>query len=60
MDYYIDDGYSGTNFNRPAFEKLLQDITNGKINTIIVKDLSRLGRNHIEVLLRKYIPNYEC
>ncbi len=49
VDYYIDDGYSGTNFNRPAFEKLLKDITNGKINTIIVKDLSRLGRNHIEV-----------
>lgn len=49
VDYYIDDGYSGTNFNRPAFKKLLQDITNEKINTIIVKDLSRLGRNHIEV-----------
>ncbi len=45
----IDDGYSGTNFNRPAFKELLKDITNEKINAIIVKDLSRFGRNHIKV-----------
>ena len=45
---YIDDGYSGTNFNRPGFEKLLQDMKNKKINCIIVKDLSRFGRNHIQ------------
>lgn len=49
VDYYIDDGYSGTNFNRPKFKKLLNDIKNKKVNTIIVKDLSRFGRNHIEV-----------
>ena len=49
VDYYIDDGYSSTNFDRPAFKKLFSDISIGKINMIIVKDLSRLGRNHIEV-----------
>ena len=48
VGYYIDDGYSGTNFNRPGFEKLLQDMKNKKINCIIVKDLSRFARNHIE------------
>lgn len=48
IEYYIDDGYSGTNFNRPGFEKLLQDMKNKKINCIIVKDLSRFARNHIE------------
>ena len=48
-DYYIDDGYSGTNSNRPDFQRLLNDVKNEKINTIIVKDLSRLGRDYIEV-----------
>ena len=42
---YIDDGYSGTNFNRPAFNQLLNDIENKKIDTVITKDSSRLGRN---------------
>ncbi len=48
-DTYIDDGFTGTDFNRPAFQRLLKDMKNGKINAIIVKDLSRLGRNYIEV-----------
>ncbi len=48
-DYYIDDGYSGTDFERPAFKKMLKDMNDKKFNTIIVKDLSRLGRNYIEV-----------
>ena len=48
-DYYIDDGYSGTNFNRPSFQRLLLDLENKKINTILVKDLSRFGRNFLEV-----------
>lgn len=48
-DYYIDDGYSGTDFNRPDFQRLIADVKNKRINAIIVKDLSRLGRNYIEV-----------
>ena len=47
-DYYIDDGYSGLNFERPAFKKMLQDISEGKVNLVITKDLSRLGRDHIK------------
>lgn len=48
VDYYIDDGYSGTNFKRPSFERMLNNVKNKKINCIIVKDLSRFSRNHIE------------
>ena len=48
-DYYIDDGYSGTDFNRPGIKRLLKDMKENKFNTVIVKDLSRLGRNYIEV-----------
>ena len=48
FDYYIDDGYSGTDFNRPGFKRLFEDMKSNKFNTIIVKDLSRLGRNYIE------------
>jgi DNA invertase Pin-like site-specific DNA recombinase len=47
VDIYSDSGYTGTNFNRPDFERLMEDVRNGKINCIIVKDLSRFGRNHI-------------
>ena len=46
-DIYVDDGYSGLNFNRPGFQRRLQDIDNGKIDIIITKDLSRLGRDYI-------------
>ena len=46
-DIYIDDGYSGTNFERPDFKRMIGDIENGKINMVVVKDLSRLGRNYI-------------
>ena len=49
INEYADDGYSGTSFNRPGFQKMLEDIKNKKIDTIIVKDLSRFGRNYIEV-----------
>lgn len=47
-DYYIDDGFSGTNFNRPSFQRLLKDINSGVINMVITKDLSRLGRDYIQ------------
>lgn len=46
---YIDDGYTGTDFERPGVQKLLADAQLGKINTVVVKDLSRFGRNYIEV-----------
>lgn len=46
---YVDDGYSGTSFNRPGFQEMLEDLKNSKIDTIIVKDLSRFGRNYVEV-----------
>jgi len=48
-DTYVDDGYSGTDFNRPDFQRLLRDMKDNCINMIVVKDLSRLGRNYIEV-----------
>ena len=47
--YYVDDGYTGTNFRRPSFQKLLEDIEMGYVSTIIVKDMSRLGRDYLQV-----------
>ena len=44
---YVDDGYSGTNFDRPGFQRMIDDIEDGRINCVITKDLSRLGRNYI-------------
>ena len=48
-DIYIDNGYSGTNFERPMFQKMMEDIKAGKVNCIIVKDLSRFGRSYLEI-----------
>ena len=45
----IDDGYTGSDFNRPAFKRMLEDVEDDKVSTIIVKDLSRFGRNHLHV-----------
>ena len=46
--FYCDDGCSGTNFARPSFQRMYSDIQSGKINMVIVKDLSRFGRNYVE------------
>ena len=56
IKYYVDNGYTGTNFNRPDFQKLLDDIDMGYISTIIVKDMSRLGRDYLQV--GYYTDNY--
>jgi len=54
--YYVDDGYTGTNFNRPAFQQMIADIESGKVGTVMVKDLSRLGREYLQV--GYYTENY--
>lgn len=56
IDYYCDDGWSGTNFDRPGFKRMLSDIDEGKINLVVVKDLSRFGREYAQMGL--YIEHY--
>ncbi len=60
VDIYVDDGYSGTNFNRPEFKRMISDAEDGKINMIITKDMSRLGRDYIETgkFIEKYFPEH--
>lgn len=59
VDIYKDDGYTGTNFDRPDFKRMIADIDNGKINLVITKDLSRLGRDYIETgrYIEKIFPS---
>ncbi len=61
IDIYIDPGYTGTNFNRPDFQRMIRDIENGKVNMVITKDLSRLGRDYIETgeYIEKWFPEHE-
>lgn len=60
-NYYVDDGYSGGNFNRPGFQKMIHDIECGIINCVITKDTSRLGREFIETgnYMFKYFPEHK-
>lgn len=58
-DIYCDDGYTGINFDRPAFQRMLKDIEAKKVNLVLTKDQSRLGRDHIETgfYIEKYFPS---
>ena len=59
-EYYVDDGYTGRNSNRPDFQRMLSDIEKGKIGTVITKDLSRLARNYLESgsYIEVFFPKY--
>ena len=58
VDEYVDDGWSGTNFERPRFQDMMDDIEAGKVNCVITKDLSRFGREHVmmDYYLEFYFP----
>ena len=60
IEIYVDDGWSGTNFNRPDFQRMVMDMEDGKIGTIITKDLSRLGRDYLMTgqYIEMVFPNY--
>lgn len=60
IDIYVDDGYSGTNFDRPSFKRMVNDINLGRINMVITKDMSRLGRDYIGTgeLIEKFFPEH--
>ncbi|MDL2233096.1 recombinase family protein [Ruminococcaceae bacterium OttesenSCG-928-L11] len=62
VEVYRDDGFSGTNQNRPALQQMLADVRRGRINVVLIKDLSRLGRNYLEVgtLQEEFFPDHGC
>ena len=59
--YYVDDGYSGANFNRPGYKQMMDDVYAGKVGTVIVKDESRLGRDYLQtgMLMEITFPQYD-
>ena len=61
LEFYIDDGYSGADFNRPDFKRMMADIEAGKVGTVIVKDQSRLGRDYLQtgMLMEITFPQYD-
>lgn len=61
-DTYVDDGWSGTSFDRPDFQRMIEDIEAKKVNMVITKDLSRLGRDYIipVIIWRDTSPKREC
>ena len=61
IDTYVDDGWSGLNFNRPDFTRMMEDVKSGRINCIVVRDFSRFGRNYLETgyYLQEIFPAYE-
>ena len=61
IDIYIDPGYTGTNFNRPDFQRMIRDIEKERVNMVITKDLSRLGRDYIETgeYIEKWFPEHK-
>jgi beta-phosphoglucomutase-like phosphatase (HAD superfamily) len=60
-DEYVDDGFSGTTFDRPAFKRMIADIEKGKINMVVTKDMSRLGRDYVNFghYIEKYFPEHK-
>ena len=61
LQFYVDDGFSGTNFNRPDFMRMMEDVKSGKIGTIITKDLSRFGRDYLMTgqYIEMVLPDYD-